>query len=84
MTGRPLQYVLALVRELAIGEFVVAANGATVGEIETGAVLYQASLPGQLVQSAVKPARRAVPACAWPSRQPTGSTSSPGSTCSPR
>jgi hydroxymethylpyrimidine pyrophosphatase-like HAD family hydrolase len=61
VTGRPLPYVLPLVRELAVGEFVVAANGATVGEIETGAVLYQASLPGHVVLAAVEPARRAVP-----------------------
>jgi Cof subfamily protein (haloacid dehalogenase superfamily) len=61
VTGRPLPYVLPLVRELAIGEFVVAANGATVGEVESGAVLYQASLPGWLVLSALQPARRIVP-----------------------
>jgi Cof subfamily protein (haloacid dehalogenase superfamily) len=61
VTGRPLQYVLPLVRELAVGDFVVAANGATVAEIETGTVLYQASLPGHVVQTAVEPARRAVP-----------------------
>jgi Cof subfamily protein (haloacid dehalogenase superfamily) len=61
VTGRPLQYVLPVVRELAVGEFVVAANGATVAEIETGAVLYQASLPGRVVLAAVESARRAMP-----------------------
>ena len=61
MTGRPLPYVLPLVRELAVGEFVVAANGATVAEVDTGAVLYQASLPGQLVRSALTAARQAIP-----------------------
>ena len=61
MTGRPLPYVLPLVRELAVGEFVVAANGATVCEIGTGAVLDQSSLPGHVVRLAVESARRAVP-----------------------
>lgn len=61
VTGRPLPYVLPLVRELAVGEFVVAANGATVAEVATNAVLYQASLPGHVVRAAVQAARRAVP-----------------------
>jgi hydroxymethylpyrimidine pyrophosphatase-like HAD family hydrolase len=61
VTGRPLQYVLPVVRALAVGEFVVAANGATVAEIATGAVLYQASLPGHVVHTAVRSARCAVP-----------------------
>lgn len=60
VTGRPLPYVLPLVRELAVGEFVVAANGATVAEIESETVLYQASLPGHLVRVALEGARRAV------------------------
>ena len=61
VTGRPLPYVLPLVRELAVGEFVVAANGATVAEVDTGAVLYQASLPGRLVRSVLTQARQAIP-----------------------
>ena len=61
VTGRPLPYVLPLVRELAVGEFVVAANGATVAEVETGAVLYQATLPGELVRSVLTEARRTIP-----------------------
>ncbi len=61
VTGRPLPYVLPLVRELGVGEFVVAANGATVAEIESETVLYQASLPGHLVRDAMERARRAVP-----------------------
>jgi len=61
VTGRPLQYVLPLVRELAVGEFVVAANGASVCEVGTGAVLDQSSLPGHVVRLAVQCARRAVP-----------------------
>jgi Cof subfamily protein (haloacid dehalogenase superfamily) len=61
VTGRPLPSVLPLVRELAVGEFVVAANGATVAEVDTGTVLYQASLPGQLVRSVLTTARQAIP-----------------------
>jgi len=61
VTGRPLPYVLPLVRELAVGEFVVAANGATVCEVGTGAVLDQSSLPGHVVRLAVESARRSVP-----------------------
>ena len=60
VTGRPIQYVWPLVRELGIGEYVVAANGATVGEVVSGAVLYQASLPGRVVLAAVDSARAAV------------------------
>jgi Cof subfamily protein (haloacid dehalogenase superfamily) len=61
VTGRPLPYVLPVVRELAVGEFVVAANGATVAEVESGRVLYQANLPGRLVLDALARARRVVP-----------------------
>jgi Cof subfamily protein (haloacid dehalogenase superfamily) len=61
VTGRPLPYVLPVVRELAVGEYVVAANGATVAEIGSGTVLYQANLPGRLVVDALSRARRAVP-----------------------
>jgi Cof subfamily protein (haloacid dehalogenase superfamily) len=61
VTGRPLPYVLPVVRELAVGEYVVAANGGTVAEIESGTVLYQANLPGRLVVEALARARRAVP-----------------------
>ena len=60
MTGRPIQYVWPLVRELGIGEYVVAANGTTVGEVMSGAVLYQASLAGRVVLAAVNSARAAV------------------------
>jgi Cof subfamily protein (haloacid dehalogenase superfamily) len=61
VTGRPLPYVLPVVRDLAVGEYVVAANGATVAEIGSGTVLYQANLPGRLVFDALARARRAVP-----------------------
>jgi hydroxymethylpyrimidine pyrophosphatase-like HAD family hydrolase len=50
------------VRELGVGEYVVAANGATVAEIGSGAVLHQSILPGRLVRDAMVQARRAVPA----------------------
>jgi Cof subfamily protein (haloacid dehalogenase superfamily) len=62
VTGRPLPYVLPVVRELGVGEYVVAANGATVAEIGSGAVLHQSILPGRLVRHAMVYARRAVPA----------------------
>ena len=61
VTGRPLPHVLPVARELGVGEYVIAANGATVAEISSGAVLYQASLPGHLVRTAMDRARRAVP-----------------------
>jgi hydroxymethylpyrimidine pyrophosphatase-like HAD family hydrolase len=60
VTGRPLAYVLPLLDELGVGDFVVAANGATVAEVATGAVLYQASLPGHVVLDALVSARSAV------------------------
>ena len=79
VTGRPLPYVLPLVRELAVGEFVVAANGATVGEIETGAVL----VPGEPARSrrarrAVESARRAVPGLRLAITTPRGFHVEPG------
>jgi Cof subfamily protein (haloacid dehalogenase superfamily) len=61
VTGRPLPYVLPVVQELGVGEYVVAANGATVAEIGSGTVLYQANLPGRLIVDALTRARRAVP-----------------------
>jgi Cof subfamily protein (haloacid dehalogenase superfamily) len=61
VTGRPLPQVLLLARDIGIGEFVVASNGATVAEIESGDVLYQATLPGALIIEALIRARRAVP-----------------------
>jgi len=62
ITGRPLAHAMPVVEELGLGEFVVAANGATVAEISSGAVLYQASLPGELVVEAIRRSRLAVPA----------------------
>jgi Cof subfamily protein (haloacid dehalogenase superfamily) len=60
-SGRPLPYVLPVVRQLGVGEYVVAANGGTVAEIGSGTVLYQANLPGGLVLDALARARDAVP-----------------------
>lgn len=61
ITGRPLAHAMPVVDELGLGEYVVAANGATVAEISSRAVLYQASLPGDLVVEAIRRARAAVP-----------------------
>ena len=61
VTGRPLSHALPLARELGVGAFVVAANGATIGEVATGAVLEQSSLPGHLVRDAIAAARRTLP-----------------------
>lgn len=61
VTGRPLSHALPLARELGIGAFVVAANGATIGEVATGAVLEQSSLPGHVVRAAIAAVRRALP-----------------------
>jgi len=60
VTGRPIQYAWPVVHELGVGEYVVAANGATVGEVASGAILYQASLPGRDVLVAVAAARAVV------------------------
>ncbi len=61
ITGRPLPYVLPVARQLGVGHYVVAANGATVAEINGGAILYQADMPGRLVRSALSAVRRALP-----------------------
>src|ERR1700694_5224707 len=60
VTGRPLPIVLPVVHDVGLGEYVVAANGATIAEIATGATIYQACLPGDLAAEAVKRARQAV------------------------
>jgi Cof subfamily protein (haloacid dehalogenase superfamily) len=61
VTGRPLAIALPVVHDVGLGEYVVAANGATVAEIVTGETIYQACLPGDLAAEAVKRARQAVP-----------------------
>ena len=48
-------------RDLALGDYVVAANGGIVADSATGTVLFQASLPGGLVAEAIAHVRRAVP-----------------------
>jgi Cof subfamily protein (haloacid dehalogenase superfamily) len=49
-------------RKLSVGQYVVAANGSTVAEINTGAVLYQSSISGELVRIALSTVRAALPA----------------------
>lgn len=78
VTGRPLPHAVPLARQLAVGEFVVAANGATIAEIDSGAVLYQSSLAGHLVRSAVAAARRAVPGLRLAVTTPAGFFAEPG------
>jgi hydroxymethylpyrimidine pyrophosphatase-like HAD family hydrolase len=78
VTGRPLPYVLPVVRELGVGEYVVAANGATVAEISSRAVLYQANLPGRLVLDALVRARLAVPGIRLAATTARGFLAEPG------
>ena len=78
VTGRPLPYVLPVVEQLGIGEYVVAANGATVAEIGTGTVLYQANLPGRLVLAALAGARPAIPGLRLAATTPRGFHTEPG------
>ena len=78
VTGRPLPQVLVLARDLGIGEFVVASNGATVADIESGRVRYQATLPGALVIEALTLARRAVPGLRLVVTTPRGFHAEPG------
>lgn len=61
VTGRPLPHAVPLARDLALGEYVVAANGATIAEVATGTVVHQASLAGHVVLTALTAARRALP-----------------------
>ncbi len=62
ITGRPLPYVLPVARKLGVGQYVVAANGSTVAQIDTGAVLYQSSISGELVRTALSAIRASLPA----------------------
>ena len=78
VTGRPLPYVLPIVEQLGIGEYVVAANGATVAEIGSGTVLYQASLPGRLVLDALARARPAFPGLGLAATTSRGFHAEPG------
>ena len=61
VTGRPLSAALPVVHDLALGEYVVASNGATIAHIHSGSVLFQSSLPRAAVADAIRHARRAVP-----------------------
>lgn len=61
VTGRLLGQALPLARELGAGDFVVAANGATIAAVKSGTVLQQTSLAGSVVREAVRAARSAVP-----------------------
>jgi Cof subfamily protein (haloacid dehalogenase superfamily) len=78
VTGRPLPHALPLARELGIGEFVVAANGATIGEVTSGAVLEQSSLAGHVVREAVALARGAFPGLRLAVTTPRGLYAEPG------
>jgi Cof subfamily protein (haloacid dehalogenase superfamily) len=61
ITGRPLPYVLPVARELGVGHYVVAANGGTIAEIDSGALLYQSSVSGELVRTALSTVRAVLP-----------------------
>lgn len=78
VSGRPLPQVLPLGRDLGVGEFAIAANGGTVAEVDSGAVLYQASLPGRLVNEALARARVAVPGVRLAVTTPRGFLAEPG------
>ena len=79
-TGRPIQYVWPLVGELGIGEYVVAANGATVAEYRE----WGNSVPGKsarpVVLAAVASARAVVEGLRLAVTTPLGFPSSPAST----
>jgi Cof subfamily protein (haloacid dehalogenase superfamily) len=78
VTGRPLAIALPVARDLGVGQFIAAANGATVAEVETGAVLYQASLSGPVAVEAITAARRAVPGLGLAVTTPRGFFREPG------
>ena len=61
VTGRPLAVALPVVHDLALGNHVVAANGATVVEVTTGRTVHQATLPAPLVIEVVGRLRAAIP-----------------------
>lgn len=78
VTGRPLPHALPLARELGIGEYVVAANGATIADVASGAVLEQSSLAGHVVLEAVAAARAAFPGLRLAVTTPRGLHAEPG------
>jgi len=60
-TGRPVSIALPVVEELAVSEYLIAANGSTVAELGTGAVIFQMALAATLAREALRLARTAVP-----------------------
>ena len=78
VTGRPLAIALPVVHDLALGEYLVAANGATVATVADGAVLYQSSLAGDTVVATLTAARAAVPGLGLAVTTPRGFFREPG------
>jgi HAD superfamily hydrolase (TIGR01484 family) len=78
VTGRPLSIALPVVHDLALGEYLVAANGATVAAVADGTVLHQASLPGDAVAAALTAARAVLPGLGLAVTTPRGFLREPG------
>jgi Cof subfamily protein (haloacid dehalogenase superfamily) len=78
VTGRPLAVALPVVHDLGLGEYLVAANGATVATVAEGTVLHQASLPGTVVVAAIERAKAAVPGLGLAVTTPRGFVREPG------
>lgn len=78
VTGRPLSVAMPVVHDLALGEYVVASNGATIAHIASGSVIYQSSLPGAAVAEAIARARQALPGLGAAITTPRGFFREPG------
>jgi Cof subfamily protein (haloacid dehalogenase superfamily) len=78
VTGRPLPIALPVVHDLGLGEYLVAANGATVATVAEGSVLHQASLPGDAVVAVITAARSEVPGLGLAVTTPRGFFREPG------
>jgi Cof subfamily protein (haloacid dehalogenase superfamily) len=78
VTGRPLAIALPVVHDMGLGEYLVAANGATVATVAQGTVLHQASLPGDAVVAVLTAARSAVPGLGLAVTTPRGFFREPG------
>ena len=78
VTGRPLSIALPVVHDLALGEYLVAANGATVAAVADGTVLHQASLPGGVVVATITAGRAALPGLGLAVTTPRGFFREPG------
>ena len=61
VTGRPLAIALPVVNDLGLGEYVIAANGATVAGVASGLVVHQALLSAGPVIELIGRLRREVP-----------------------